>query len=73
MLLETSVSAGVDVLAALGGVQVVGGVRDAVAVGVRQPGLFAVCAGQPAQVVVEGTVLHHHDHDVVDAGVPRRR
>jgi hypothetical protein len=49
--------------------QVVRLVRDAVAVEEGQPGLLAVGAGQPAEAVVERAVLHHHDDDVVDAGV----
>ena len=43
-------------------------VRDAASVEVRQAGLLAVRAGQPAEEVVERPVLHHHDHDVVDPG-----
>jgi hypothetical protein len=48
-------------------------VRDAVRVGVLQTRLLAVRAGQPAEQMVERTVLHHHDDDVVDPGPRRRR
>ena len=48
--------------------QVVRAPGDAVAVDVREAGLLAVGAREPAQVVVEGAVLHHQHHDVVDAG-----
>jgi hypothetical protein len=27
--------------------------------------------GKPAKEVIEGTVLHHHEHDVLDAGALR--
>src|SRR5262249_4480115 len=39
----------------------------AVSVGVAQAGLLAMCAGQPSQEVVEASILHHHDDNVVDA------
>jgi hypothetical protein len=59
---------GVGVAAARVRRQVVGAVRDAVPVDVGQTGLLAVAAGEPAEEVVEGAVLHHHHDDVVDAG-----
>jgi hypothetical protein len=31
-----------------------------------------VVVGEPAEPVIEGPVLHHHDDDVVDARVGRR-
>jgi hypothetical protein len=43
-------------------------VQDAGGVGVAQAGLPAVGAGQPAEQMVEAAILHHHDHDVLDAG-----
>jgi len=46
--------------------QVMGGVPDAVVVGIAQTGLPAVRAREPAQVVVEGPVLHAQEHDVLD-------
>ena len=52
-------------------VEVVGGVRDAVPVAEAQARLLAVRAGEPAQEVVEGAVLHHHHDHVLDAGVGR--
>src|SRR5438309_5217012 len=47
--------------------------RDAVRVDVRQPRLPPVGARQPTEHVVEGAVLHHQHHDVLDAGVFRVR
>jgi hypothetical protein len=41
--------------------------EDTAGVGVAQPGLPAVGAGQPAEQVIEAAILHHHDHDVLDA------
>lgn len=42
----------------------------AVGVEVAQPGLSAVGAVEPAEEVIEGAILHHHEHDVID---PRDR
>ncbi len=53
--------------------EIVGGVAVARRVLENQPGLDAVGAGHPAEVVIEGAVLHHHHHDVIDARVLRRR
>ena len=39
----------------------------AVLVGKAEAGLASVRAGQPAQIMIERAVLHHHDDDVVDA------
>jgi hypothetical protein len=47
-------------------------VPDPLAVDVAQPRLLAVRPLQPAEVVVEGAVLHHHHDDVVDTGLRRR-
>jgi hypothetical protein len=44
-------------------------VPDPLAVDVAQPRLLAVRPLEPAEVVVEGAVLPHHEHDVLDAGV----
>jgi hypothetical protein len=49
------------------GSQPVGAVRHSCLVQVGQPGLPAVGPRQPAQEMVEGPVLHHHDDNVVDA------
>ncbi len=46
---------------------------NAVGVDVREACLLAVCAGQPAQHVVERPVLHHDHDDVVDSGARRLR
>ena len=48
--------------------EVVRGVGDALLVEVGQPGLASGGAGHPAEVVVEGTVLHAHHDDVVETG-----
>ena len=48
-------------------------VPDPVLVGVLQARLTAVRVGHPAEVVVEGPVLHHQHDDRVDGEVARRR
>ena len=64
---------GVRVRAALEvAVEPVRGERPAGAVHVRQPGLHAVGARQPPEVVVEGAVLHHQHDERVDREVARR-
>ena len=65
---------GVGVAAALPvGRQAVGRVRVALEVGVGQARLAAVGVGHPAEVVVEGPVLHHQHDERVDRQVARRR
>src|SRR5262249_22812719 len=40
--------------------------RHSIAIQIRKARLFAVCAGHPAEVMIEGSVLHHHHNDVLD-------
>jgi len=49
----------------------VGGERLAVLVGEGQPGVARVGPFQPAEVVVEGAVLHHQHDDGVDRHLAR--
>ena len=42
--------------------------RRAGCIGVRQTRLPTVGPGEPTEQVVEGPVLHHREHDVLDAG-----
>jgi hypothetical protein len=39
----------------------------ALAIGIAKAGLPAVCFWQPAKKVIEGTILHHHDNDMLDS------
>src|SRR5262249_6775106 len=48
-------------------------VRNVVSIQEGQAGLTAVSAGQPAQEVIERSVLHHHEDDVIDPRQLRRR
>ena len=50
-----------------------GRVGNARAVEVGQARLHAVRPRKPAEEVVEGAVLHHEEHDVLDARQSRRR
>src|SRR5207249_8141092 len=47
--------------------------RSARGVRERETRLLAVRVRQPAEQVVEGAVLHHHDDDVVEPGTSRAR
>jgi hypothetical protein len=35
--------------------------------------LFSIRAGNPAEEVIEGAILHRHDDDVIELGRPRLR
>jgi hypothetical protein len=41
---------------------------DAICVGEEQPGLPPIRTWQPAQEMVEGTILHHDHDNVLDIG-----
>jgi len=47
--------------------QVVGAVEGAGGIGETQPALPSVGAVEPAEHVIEGSILHHQDDDVLDA------
>src|SRR6185436_9208445 len=40
---------------------------------VAQPSLSPICAREPAEEMIERTILHHRDHDMFDPGFVRLR
>lgn len=46
--------------------------RHTVAVQVAEPRLHSFGVGQPTEEMIEAPVLHHHDNDMLDAGLFRR-
>ena len=39
---------------------------------VTQSSLLSVCSWQPTEKVIEAAILHHDNHDMLDAGTFRR-
>ena len=48
--------------------QRIGRVGNTRRVKIREARLTTVRAGQPPEKVIKRTILHHHDHDVLDVG-----
>ena len=61
----------VGMTAAGEGIQVMCCMALAAVIDIAEPVLRTVCTGQPPEIVIEGTVLHHHDDDVVEASLGR--
>src|SRR5438874_13767238 len=59
----------VGMTAAGEGIQVMCCMALAAVIDIAEPVLRTVCTGQPPEIVIEGTVLHHHHDDMIDPGL----